>query len=258
MTEGAITAPYYCSSCRKPLEQEIMEEPSPESRASHICQDRGCDLYYVTQPQEPGSSLVTWSNDGFIITYLRGPTSLNEQNVPGIVECLRKHLPPRFQVEVVETSGGRETGADVAVRCIGCQLTTEGQVVRAISEELARRASGPEGVAWARESPEELFARAQRRVEKKTSRYAPVDVRSRLLIIDAGVELFWTTLFGNEPVVKAIAASTPWHGVVLAAPSRLIWAKGHLPICQCSDTTEPVASMDVQTAVSAEPEPDAV
>lgn len=86
-------------------------------------------------------------------------------------------------------------------------------------------------------------------VDAKTRKYAPRDVKSRVLAIDASVDVFWLTLLGNREVVRRALGDCLWWSVVLVGPSMLLHVGGADSISSCACNWGYVASEQTRIEV---------
>lgn len=233
-----------CECCGAQLEKEVTEEPDERDKQdgvlgleSYVCYTQDCELKGRLQPEQDGASAVAWNRDGNAQVFQRGATSQNEGNLPTTIARLSEHLPERFQVTELTGGGNVEAGVDLVVACGVCSAQTEAQVVRSVSPKLAKAARG-NAAAWTSETPEKTISRLAETIRKKTLRYAAHDIATRLLVIDATVDTFWTAAV-NKALVRTLVEQTPWLGIVLTGPSTLIWAKGTGPRCTCPPENPP-------------------
>jgi hypothetical protein len=228
-----LEEPILCLFCKAPLqllveEENDEEEPAlDERRPTYECIATDCVMKGRIQPQEKTSSTVSWNSDGNTQGFQCGVTPTNENNVPTTVARLLETLSG-YEVMRLENESSKETGADILITCRGCRTTTEGQVVTTVLPQMAIE-TRKTGYAISSEAASETLGRLLDTIRKKTARYAPDDMASRLLVIDATVDTFWMAIFNRS----AVAEETPWHGVVLVSPALLIWAKGMGPRCNC-------------------------
>ena len=209
--------PPHCLHC----DSLLVPEYSSDTQELHgfLCHNRDCDLKGLTQRQDDGET-VGFGSDGTVTRLQRGKTSVNEGNLDVVRIRLKRHIPSRYDVRVLD-EGEPEEGIDLVAQCVDCCSKHEMQVVRSISQHIAKHTSRYPNEASEQGNTSELFKPAWDNIAKKTKRY-PLQLRAtRILVIDADVTTFWTAM-ANQDRLEEYTDGLGWSKVIFIGPTSII------------------------------------